>query len=71
MNAYSFIQYEGEQKKQSQINLNDHNDAWRFANQLFEGSPDAIQLRQLIFTNNKTTIRITSKEEMLYKIQSV
>lgn len=68
---YNFVQYDGDQKQLQQIQLHDHDDAWHFANQLFEGSPDAIQVRQLTFGNNKTTIRIVSREHMLYKIQSV
>jgi hypothetical protein len=68
---YNFIQYDGEQRQQRQIQLRDNDEAWRFANQLFDGAPQAAQLRQLTFANGKTTIRITSKEEMLYKIQSV
>lgn len=68
---YNFVQYDGEQRQQQQIQLRDHDDAWRFANQLFDGCPAAAQVRQLTFANNKTTIRVVSKEQMLYKIESV
>lgn len=72
MNAqFNFIQYNGDKKQQSQIQLKDNEDAWHFGLQLFHGSPDAAEVTAIEFANNKITVRVMSKKEMLYKIQSV
>ena len=68
---FNFIQFDGEQKKQSQIELKDNDEAWRFGNQLFDGSPEAAQVTYTEYANHKITVRVMSKHQMLYKIQSV
>jgi hypothetical protein len=68
---FNFIQYNGEVKSQTQIQLKDNEDAWHYGVQLFNGSPDAAEVTAIEFANNKITVRVMSKKEMLYKIQSI
>jgi hypothetical protein len=68
---YNFIQYNGDKKQQSLIQLKDNDDAWQYGVQLFNGSPDAAEVTATEYANDKITVRVLSKKEMLYKIQSV
>jgi hypothetical protein len=68
---YNFIQYNGEKQATTKIELPNNDAAWQFGLQLFNGSPDAAQVTATEYANDNITVRVMSKKEMLYKIQSV
>ena len=53
------------------IEMESHDIAWRFAQQLLQQNSDAYQATYTEFANNKLVVRVMSKERILAKIESV